>query len=248
MTHKKLFFGIPALSTIGLCSVLLAAPASAFTFNNGSVGIGVSDIGKSFQVAFDGSVDRTPIPGLSSLATITFLGFQAAGSNTLANLQISLANTSSVVSRTSALGFNTSPSVTSASVASGGLFSNTVLNGSLPNGFGSIGVCFTNGNTCQGGRNGGVFNGNTGTFSPTLAFSGSVNSFTLSNFGVRYQSIAGVSQGTSGTGSGTPLPPPPPPPPPPTQKVPEPGFVGALALTGVAVLRYRKRRQVASIA
>jgi hypothetical protein len=262
MTHKKIFLGIPALSTIGLCSALMAAPASAFTFNGGNVGITAADIGKSFNVVFDGNINGNIVPGLSSLATITFLGFQASGSNTLANLQISLTNTSGgsiTSSRTSALGFNVDPNAISASVTSGGLFANAVLNRQFPNNAATIDICFINNrNNCGGGSSGGVTNGTTGTFSPTLTFAGSVNSFTLNNFGVRYQSIYGTFTGSngrtitlndaSGTGSGTPLPPPPPPPPPPPKKVPEPGFVGALALTGVAALRYRKRRQEASIA
>lgn len=211
---RKFLLSIPAMSMLGMCSIVVASPASAFTFGTGSVGISASDIGNSFQVVFDGSVESTAVPGLSSIATITFLGFQSIKGNTLANLQVSLSNTSTagVTSRTSAFGFDIDRTLLAAS--SSGLFTNSVLNGSLPNEFGDLDVCFTIGGTCQGGRSGGVTTGNTSSFSPTLTLAGSVSTFTLSNFGVRYQSITGVRQGTSGTGEGTPVAPPPVTPPP----------------------------------
>lgn len=245
----KTLSGLCALS-VGAVS-LLPSPASAFIFSGGSVAISDSDAGSSFQVAFDGNVSLTPIPGLSAFATVTFLGFQTAGNFTLANLQVDLTNTSSVRSRVSAFAFNTTPNLPSnpnvVAAISGGIFPNVVLDGRLPNGFGPVEVCFNAGNTtCQGGGSGGVVAGSTGTFFPTLAFRNPVvdpstrpptrqpvTNFTLSNFGVRYQGVRGVAQGTSGTGQGTPVP----------QSVPEPGVVGALASAGFVALRYRKRRE-----
>lgn len=245
----KTLSGLCALS-VGAVS-LLPAPASAFIFSGSSVTIADSDAGNSFQVDFDGNVSRTPIPGLSALATVTFLGFQTGRNFTLANLQVDLTNTSSVGSRVSAFAFDTTPNLPAnpnvVGAISGGIFPNVVLDGRLPNGFGPVEVCFNAGNaTCQGGGNGGVLTGSTGTFFPTLTFRNPIvdpstrpptrqplTSFTLSNFGVRYQSVRGVAQGNSGTGQGTPVP----------QSVPEPGAVGALALAGLVALRYRKRRE-----
>jgi hypothetical protein len=245
-----MFDTLRALSGVCVLSVgvmsLFTTPASAFTFSGNRVTIDATDAGNSFQVVFDGSVRRTPVPSLSALATVTFLGFQASGNFTLANLKIDLVNTASegITSRISAFAFNTAPNVVSA-ISGGQLFPNVVLDGRLPNGFGDVEVCFTGGNTCQGGRNSGVTTGNSGTFFPTLAFRNPVvdpttrpvtrqpvTSFTLLNFGVRYQSVDGVSQGTSGTGQGTPRPTP--------TSVPEPGVIGALALASLVALRYRK--------
>ncbi|MBD2003089.1 MULTISPECIES: cistern family PEP-CTERM protein [Cyanophyceae] len=242
--HKKHL--LSALSLVGAYSLAVALPASAFTFSGDSVTIDSNDINQSFNVFFDGSINENNVSGLSSEAVFTFLGFKKVGSNTEAAFDILLKNTSSggITSRTSALGFDVNLPLLGVGQPSGsentrvsGLFTND-RSGQFPNGFGDIDVCFTNGNTCQGGSNGGVTTGNSGTFSPILAFSGSVNTFTLSNFGVRYQSITG-SIGGSGTGQGTPSPSPSPTP----EPVPEPSTMGAIVLSGLALLRYGKKRK-----
>jgi hypothetical protein len=213
----RLALGLSVLSAIGLYSLSTASPASAFTLKNGSVTVNASDKNQSFDIFFDGNVDTSSVSGLSSKATFTFLGFSTVGSNTEASFKVSLSNTSSngIFSRTSALGFDidqmllgvgNSNKVGNTRVSE--LFSND-REGAFPNQFGDVDVCFTNGNTCQGGQNGGVTTGKSGDFLPILAFSGKVNTFTLSNFGVRYQSIDGKSidgrsfNGDSGTGRGT---------------------------------------------
>ncbi|MGH1397147.1 MAG: cistern family PEP-CTERM protein, partial [Trichormus sp.] len=122
--------------------------------------------------------------------------------------------------------------------------------GQFPNKFGEVDVCFTDGNTCQGGSNGGVTTGQAAaTFSPILAFSGNVTSFTLSNLGVRYQSIKGKStinnqtfNGDSGTGRGYYTPPPPPP-----KKVPEPATSAALGLLAMAAWQLKKNKHQLSV-
>lgn len=247
MSVKTKVLNLSALFTAGFCFLVIAPSASAFSFssNGDSVTIGTSDINKSFDISFDGNVSTQNVSGLSSKATFTFLGFSQIGSGskleTQALFNIALANTSSngIASRTSALGFNVNDSLKS-DTSVGGIFTSAVLGGSFPNQFGNIDVCFTQGNTCQGGKNGGVSTGGTsGTFSPTLAFSGSVNSFTLSNFGVRYQSITGTNLGTSGTGHGYYQAPPQP------KKVPEPGTIAALGLLTIAgVLGLKKRNKI----
>ncbi|MBE9140720.1 PTPA-CTERM sorting domain-containing protein [Nodosilinea sp. LEGE 07088] len=60
----------------------------------------------------------------------------------------------------------------------------------------------------------------------TLNFNGPISEVTLSNFGVRYQSITGTSLGTSGTGKGTPI--------------PTPALLPGLVGLGVAALRKRR--------
>jgi len=238
----KTTFGLSLLSAVGLSSFLGANPASAFSFNsNGSIGVGLTDIGKSFQVSFDGNVATQNVSDLTSLATFTFQGFENIGSFTQAKFDIDLKNTSTgaIASRTSALGFDTDLTLQNASVATGGLFSNAILNGSLPNQFGALDVCFTDGNNCQGGQNGGATSGqNSQTFSAKLALNQGATQFALSNFGVRYQSISGTNLGTSGTGTGTVKPPRDP------NKIPEPGMAIAIALTSLGVLSAsRKSKQ-----
>jgi hypothetical protein len=254
--------------------VAAAPSASAFTFlNDGSVGINDSDLNSTFTVNFDGNVATQNVTGLTSEATFKFLGFTTiAGATrnstkTEAAFEISLSNTTSapLLSRTSALGFDVwnfdgtslgsglalqgiGNSSGSGDTRSIGLFVND-RSGSFPNQFGDVDVCFTNGNTCQGGTSGGVDNNpstsnpQTDKFTATLAFSGSVSQFALNNFGVRYQSIDGNGfNGASGTGQGTAVIPSAPKPPGPRQ-IPEPGTVGALLLMGAGMLHTSRRKQ-----
>ncbi|MBD2072704.1 cistern family PEP-CTERM protein [Phormidium sp. FACHB-592] len=241
MTKTNSFLKGAALTGAALTLGLLStAPVHAFTFAPGktSVTVEASDINKSFTVEFDGNVERQNVTRLTAEAIFTFLGFTTVGSNTEAKFDVSLKNTSSggITSRVSALGFNVSQALLGVGNADGdgntrvsGLFSND-RTGSFPNNFGDINVCFTEGNTCQGGSNGGVTTGNTGLFTPILAFTGSVDSFTLSNFGVRYQSIGGTNLGDSGTGRG---------------QVPTPALLPGLLALGAGAWRKRKGEQAA---
>lgn len=234
-------FTVSALTagTLIASSLIVSQPVQAFTFNSGkkSVTISSSDIGNSFTAEFDGNVNGTPTPGLTAEAVFTFLGFNTPFAGvTQAFFNVVLSNTSTAQSRVSALGFNSSVPLRGVGNDSGpgntrvfGVFGND-RSGSFPNQFGDIGVCFTNGNTCQGNGNGGVANGNIGEFNPVLAFDGSINSFTLDNFGVRYQAVAGVSQGNSGTGVGL---------------VPTPALLPGLIGMCVAALRKKQEGEVA---
>jgi hypothetical protein len=233
--------------------------------------VGLSDINKSFLVNFDGNVSTQTVSGLSSEAQFTFKGFTTSQNKTVATFDVKLTNTSdgAIESRVSGLGFDTSGTLLSSSVS--GLFGNAILGGSFPNQFGNMDVCFTQGNTCQGGQSGGVSSSESlpgtygsGLFNLALTLDGMVNTLTLDNFGVRYQSIEGTNLGTSGTGSGvsvkpvfdkpidgtkppedptTPPPPQPPTPTPPKPKtVPEPSAVGAMLLLGAMAVRFGKKR------
>jgi hypothetical protein len=208
---KKTISTLLGASTLAVGLAVAVAPnAFAFTISGGSVtGITTADINKSFLVEFDGNVATQDVARLKSKALFTLTSF----TNSQATFGISLTNTSSggIGSRVSGLGFDTDPTL--ASATSTGVFNIAVLNGSFPNQFGNVDVCFKDGggtNNCQGGGSGGVTTGNTDNFAVTLNFaSGALtppSSLSLSNFGVRYQSITGTNLGTSGTGTGTPVP------------------------------------------
>lgn len=241
---RKLLTGAAVASALTVAGIL-PAPAQALTINGGSVIFGAGDIGQTFVVDFDGNVETQNVPGLSSRAAFTIQNFTTFGSGsntrTEATLNVLLENNSSggITSRTSALGFDTDPNLVGVGnpggsgntrIASGGIFTNDRA-GAFPNQFGSIEFCATNGTTCQGGTNGGVFTGQSGSFTPILAFAGIQNQVTLSNFGVRYQDITGTSLGTSGTGRGTP--------------VPTPALLPGLIGLGVAAVRKAKAEQSA---
>ena len=250
----KKIFSMLAPSMLAAASVAIASSsASAFTFsaNSDKVTIGSTDINKSFDILFDGNVATQNVNGLSSEATFKFLGFTTTGTGsnakTEAKFDIKLSNISNsgIISRTSALGFNVSRSLlgvgntnTSGSTRTTGLFGND-RSGSFPNQFGDVDVCFTDGNNCQGGSNGGVDNNaatsiaSSGNFTAILAFQGAIDSFDLNNFGVRYQSISGNGfNGASGTGRGTAK-----------KKVSEPAMGAALGFVAVSALGLRKKNK-----
>jgi len=184
--------------------VCLAAFAGALTYATEAraalITVNSGNIGSTFTVNFDGNVGGSNVPGLTASALFKLTAF----SGNSATFDITLTDTSSVTSRVSSLGFDTTPDVASAS--SSGLFNIAVISGSYPNGFGSIDTCFKDGGgpgNCQGAGSGGVTNGNSGTFTVVLTFGSTLSSLGFDKFGVRYQSIDGVTAGTSGTGVGT---------------------------------------------
>lgn len=243
---SKLALGLATAALAIVASVAGAPSASAFIFNDSSVAIDQTDLNQSFTIFFDGNVNGANVADLSSEATFTFLGFNYNRASTEATFKVTLGNTSTggITSRTSALGFNVDGvDVIDANPAPSELFSNAVLNDSLPNSFGNIGVCFTGGNTCADGQNTGVDNDRTtanlqqDSFTATLDLAGTVSSFAVSNFGVRYQSINGNGYvGESGTGQFRVQP---------TSdstSIPEPGTVSAILFAGVAMLSYRRKK------
>lgn len=255
----KLVLGLSALATVEILSLAIAPTASAFTISGTTItGLTNNDIGKAFEMDFNGSVNERSVTGLTSSALFTFQGFSASGSNTNALFDVILRNTSSggILSRVSAIGFNTNQtelggSTSALAPSNTALFSGANVGGSFPNAFGNIDICFTNGNTCQGGQNGGVNNSTSlpgvyqqSSFRASVTMSGSVNSIAMSNFGVRYQSISGNGfNGASGTGRATtvrvydPTPQP--------RKVPEPATSLALGVAALSALKLRKPNSVA---
>ena len=258
---SKFICGLSVLSAVGLSSLAFAPTASAFTFSDtwDKVDITDADIGKSFKVTYEGSVEGKLVTGLSALTKYTFRGFSYADGDTFAEFDILVQNTSTgIQSRVSAIGFNTSLTEKSGTTLTGlnpstPVYSNVQIGKSFPNEFGSVDVCFINApNNCNGGSSGGVTNytpsGNNGgvegqaNFKAKLRFEQpNANTIALSNFGVRFQSIDGTVNGTkyigaSGTGKGWIKKPRDP------NKVPEP-MTGAALLAVGAMVAMKKRQQ-----
>jgi hypothetical protein len=240
----KLAIGMATISSAGLTFLSVTPAASAFVFNGSSVeDITSGDVGQSFMINFDGNVNRTQVDGLTSWAKFTLQSF--TGTQAIFNIDLENTSTGSITSRTSALGFDIDGATVSGATVSGSLFANAHINDSLPNGFGDIDVCFINNkNNCKGGggegNDGGVSTGEgVSTFTATVELTESVQSFAMSNFGVRYQSIEGAEDlGTSGTGRGTPYYQEPKP-----KAIPEPSTVTAVLVSGFALVQQRRRKQ-----
>jgi hypothetical protein len=160
-------------------------------------------IGTSYTVKYDGFTDGQVIEGLTGTAELTLK--EADGSRY--TFDYKLTNTSADPideSRVSIFGFNTDPTIESAS--STGLFNNVATNANVPSGFGTVDVCFKGAggqNSCSGGGGTGLGIGESGTGTLTLNFSTLVDELTLSDFFLRYQSIEGAGAVTSATGRGT---------------------------------------------
>lgn len=188
------------------------------------------------EYVFDGTGDEATIavggdqPGTSS--TLYLILTETSGSTY--TFAYTLTNTSDITTnpdgRVAGFGFVTAPEASGGSVNGG--YTNLVFNpasGQLGSEISADGLCVSNanGNGCSG--SGGATVGSPATGTLTLTFSPSTQSLTLSDFGVRYQSLGLDGQG-SGRGFQTP--------------VPEPGTWGMMLLgfAGLGlVLRHRRK-------
>jgi hypothetical protein len=211
-----------ARAALAATLLLLATSANA---------VSIGAVGDTFTVQFDGNVETELVPGLSASATFLVTELDAAAGRVV--LEISLSNTADAglwkSARVSAIGFDVDATLTSASA--GGLFSEAVTGGRLPNQFGPVDVCAVdNAHNCSGGRWGGVKLGESGVITLTLQLAGPIAALELTNFGVRYQSLTSKSLelcDASGTGTGT---------------VPEPRALALLGAAGLALWGRKKRR------
>jgi len=204
-------------------------------FASTCTGAPVSTLASGFTVNFDGFGGNPPvvIPGLSS--TATFSNFAGLGTNQIA-FDVSLANTSSLDSLLSAIGFDTTPNVTGGSIA------NQVRNlgwgvetsqTNFPVGVGTVDFCFSNPGPCASGGNdsNAIRDGETNTFRATLNFASATNSFTFDNLVVRYNAFTTTVGGqTISSAVGRPV-------------VPEPGVISLLGVLSSGVLVFFKKRR-----
>ena len=166
----------------------------------GAVIINSSNTGYNFTVDYVGQVAGNVTPQVSALGTFTFNGVSNGGLTY--NFGYSLNNDSTTTARLSGFAFNTNPDPTGALVT--GAFKQSNLSGNYPEGYSTVDVCFTDSNgACAGGGGGGFYNGSTGTGTFALSFAQVMQSVSFDSFVTRFQSIDGVSGGTSGIGIGS---------------------------------------------
>lgn len=224
---------LPITAIASLAFGAVPAMAEPITFT-------AANVGSTYTAGFNGFSGSTTVDGLTAQVSLTLTSV----SSTSYTFSYAVTNTTSdpVNSRVSSFGFNTNPDISGAS--STGTYSYVVTDANVPNGIGTIDVCFKGAfsNSCSG--SGGVTDGQTGTGSLTLTFSQPLTALTLDDFFVRYQSITGAGNITSATGTvtgstssstgGT--------------QVPEPGVIGLLGGALIAMGLVRRRRTVRAAA
>lgn len=185
------------VKTAAVAAIMIAATAVPAL---GAVIVNSGNTGYSFTVDYVGQVGGNTTPSVSALGTFTFNGVTNGGKTY--NFGYSFNNDSTTTARLSGFAFNTNPNPTGANVT--GAFNNSYLSGNYPEGYSTVDVCFTDGGgSCAGGGSGGFFQGNTGTGNFSLTFAEVMNSVSFDSFVTRFQSISGVSGGTSGIGLGS---------------------------------------------
>lgn len=187
-------------------SQLLLFGFAALIFSQTASAIVVSSIGQNFSVTFDGTVGGVNYPGLSGRADFTLDSI--SGNDWV--FDVDLFNTTDATfqqSRISVLGFATDPDATMGSVT--GDF-DTVAFGAITADEGiDTEICFKGGGgggTCNGGGSGGFGIGEQGNFLLTLSFGAPISEITLTDFGIRWQSLDAFDfdlAGDSGIGMGT---------------------------------------------
>lgn len=201
MAIRSLSLNIARIGLFALTSAVAATTHAAT----------VSVVGNAFDVSFNGIVNGSPQAGLTGSAQFVLTNIASDGyGGENWDFSITLSNTSTAPitsSRISVLGFDTNPNVDRAESTVSGAF-NIVGGGNLAQ-IGNMELCFKEGgssNNCSGGGNGGVTQGNNSALNVRLNFNSDISELALTNFAVRYQSIAGDANGTSGAGVGAEVP------------------------------------------
>ncbi len=217
-------------------ALLAAVPAqAAVTLTGTGTGTTLTTSGASggsATIHFDGfgGDPATVIGGLTSKLTLTFSSL-IGNTATFAYLIENTSSTPITASRIPLFGFNSNPDIISA-VATGIYDApNVSPNGTVPN-FGAAEFCVRAvvGNNCSGGAGKGITQGTSVSGSLALTFAVAPATVQLTNFFVRYQSVAGAANG-AGSAVGRP-----------TAPVPEPAaWMTMLLGFGGIGLAMRKR-------
>ncbi len=254
--NTKFLVGALAVGFFVPVALIAAEPVRAFEWDPADpswVTLGSEDkAGTSFDVWFsDATINRTSVEGLNAKATFT-LDHDFGNPTDSIRFKVDVWNNAVAdiwsSARLSGIAFAVDPNVTSAAIRDGGLFDNVVVDdpttrqdeAKYPENFKLIDVCYTDGNKCNGGGNGGLKLGATGSFYTTLNFSQDVTSLRIKmdQFAVRWQSLTSNPNGTSGVGYGN------------TYvgdsgvgygEVPTPALIPGLLGAGIAALRKRRK-------
>jgi hypothetical protein len=200
------FFRLNLLSGVIAATLMTSATVSALP-------VTITEASAPVVLNFNGFYNSSMIviPGLAGRVTLSNFDFNSTTLSgnpaTTVTFNYSISNTSQspvLTSRISNFAFDTTPTIlASAPNSITGVFDTVRVNANQPNGIGTVETCFTDAN-CPGGGSGGVTIGNTGGGTATLYYGGLINSFTIDNAFVRYQSVSCTAGSPcSGSASGT---------------------------------------------
>lgn len=253
--NTKFLGGIVFSSAFVVAACVAAEPVRAFEWDPADptwLELSAGDLaGTSFDVQFyDATINGANVDGLDAKATFT-LDHDFGNPTDSLRFKVDLWNMANAdiwsSARLSGIAFAVDPNVTSATIDDGGLFDNVIVDdpstrrdeAQYPENYKVIDVCYTD-NNCQGGAQGGINLGETGSFYTTLSFGQDISSLSvrMDSFAIRWQSLTSNPNGTSGVGYGN------------TYvddsgvgygRVPTPALIPALIGSGIAALRKRKK-------
>ncbi|MCY7279726.1 MAG: cistern family PEP-CTERM protein [Sphingomonas bacterium] len=216
-------------SIAAICLLTMASAASATaTIEAGSTSV-LTAGGVGTTLTFNGQTDGLVHSGLTSSLNLSLL--TQVGNVFTFGYQLFNTSTNPMTSaRVTGFGFDLTPNNTAASILTGTVF-DQADSGSISNGM-NVEVCITTHN-CSGGGGHGVTIGQNTSGSFALTFAGSPANVTLTDFIVRYQSLAGAGNAGSGVGISV-------------NAVPEPATWAMMLLGfGAVGVAMRRRRRVA---
>lgn len=196
---RKLISTAVAGVALGLMSFSAASAATVLNWSSTDTGVGYTQNFNGF-VGSPGS--PTVISGLTSQITYT-LNSVGNGGKTW-TLAYNIANTSSApttASRISSFGFDVTGSNPSSASSTGAYKYADAPGGNIPNGIGTVDVCFTavSQGTCTG-NGGGLTYGQSGSGTLTLTFSSGRSTLELTDLYTRYQAVSPSSISDSASG------------------------------------------------
>jgi hypothetical protein len=232
------------LNVLAMMATVVSAPAYAVAQVSTPVTFTALQLGSRYTINYNGYSLEVARPYLSAVQTIRLASVNAAKTEWTFNI-VNYKNTTTAPatgSRLAAFGFDvTNAALSSATITNAGALDTVVYGGSFPQINQNIEVCFSPGQNCASGGNGGLAPGvslTTGTF--VLKFATALQSITLNNFTVRYNAIVGPGTEPSGSGlvAGNVF----------VEVLPEPGtwaqMIAGFGLIGAA--RRRQRRAIAA--
>ncbi len=218
-------FKVSRLLLAAVATVAASAASATVTIDLGGSTFVLTAGDPGTTIIFNGQSDDVVYAGLTSSLNLSLLS-QSGNVFTFGYQLVNTTTAPMTSSRVTGFGFDVDPNRSAGSILTGTVF-DVFDSGSISNGM-NVEVCITTHN-CSGGGGDGVTIGQDTGGSFSLTFTGEPFNITLDNLVVRYQSLEGAGNATSGVGI-------------PVGAVPEP-TTWATMLIGFGAMGYSMRRR-----